>query len=399
MIYNEDILYKLWLNILCGHNPKTINKAVEKFGSAEEIFKSDEAYKTLLSGFRLRRVLTARRSLNQAEELLRYCEENGIEILSIGDKGYPNRLAEIYCPPQILYVKGDLPDIDSLVCVTIVGSRECSDYSRRFANELAYDLTKSGVVVISGMALGIDAAAHTGALDAGGVTVAALAGGVDVIYPKAHRKLYGDIVENGAVISERPPGTVGRGGYYNERNRLLVGMSNGVIIAAGSSGSGTSITAKWALSEGRDLYAVPGKPGDEGAELPNSLIKDSAKLTTSAEDVVEDYVSVYSVELENGIKLLGDRTDSRRKARRISEWGDARLSQYDTPKKPAVDIEKFEGKQRIILEYLLNNNEAVHIDEISRGCGISAAELNFEIIQLLMQRVIKEHPGEYYSLD
>ena len=399
MFYSDEILYKLWLNILCGHNPKTIDKAVKKFGSAEEIYKSDTAYKALLSSLKLRRVLVSRRSLDKAKELLEYCEQNGISVLGIGDKGYPARLSKVFCPPQVLYVKGELPDIDNLVCVTIVGSRNCPDYCRKFANELAYDLTKSGVVIISGMALGIDGAAHTGALDAGGVTVAALAGGVDVIYPYAHKNLYNDITESGAIISERPPTEVGRRGYYQERNRLLVGLSNGVVIAAGSNKSGTSITARWAISEGRDLFAVPGKPGDNDAELPNALIKDSAKLVTSAEDVIEEYISSYSVEIENGIKLLGENSESKRKTKRISEWGNA---QYELPKEPLkqeINIEKFEGNQRIIVEYLLNNNDAVHIDEISRDCKISSAELSFEIIQLMMLRVIKEHPGEYYSLN
>lgn len=401
MIYDYDILYKLWLNITCDHDPGILHKIIKEFGSAKEIYTSDEVYDKFLSGLKLRYMLKTRRSLDQAEKLLEYCEENGIKILCIGDKGYPQRLSETYCPPQILYVKGELPDIDNLVCMTIVGSRDCSDYSRGFANEIAYDLTKSGIVVISGMALGIDASAHVGAMYAGGITVAALAGGVDVIYPKAHKNLYNDILERGAIISERPPGMRGYGSYYKERNRLLVGLSNGVVIVAGKEKSGTRLTANWAISENRDLFAVPGKPGDVGSELPNALIKESAKLITSAEDIVEEYISTYSIELQNGLNLISEDDEVKQNRKRKSEWGNAHIEVIPEEKMipdMSINIENYSGNQRIILECLLNKKDTVHIDDIARECGLNVSDMSIDIVLLLMNRAIKEHPGQYYSL-
>ena len=148
----------------------------------------------------------------------------------------------------------------------------------------------------------------------------------------------------------------------------------------------------------RDLFAVPGKPNDRGAELPNELIKNNAKLITSAEDIIEEYISVYPLEIEKGMSNNISDSHFERANRGVRNW--QREKTVPVPKLPEthIDIEKYGGKQRIILEYLRNNNEAIHIDEISRGCGIDTTELSFLIIQLLMERAIKEHPGEYYSL-
>lgn len=374
----DEILYKLWLSIVCRHDPEFVNKCIKKYGSAEEVYYTKPSYKDLASGMRISRVLRAERSLEGAKELLRYCDENEIKVIPIGDERYPKRLAEVYAPPQILYVRGSLPDIDNLICVSVVGSRECSDYSREFANELSYNLTKSGIIVISGMANGIDSAAHTGALSAGGITLAVLAGGVDVVYPKGNFELYKRITERGAVISERPPKTIGRASFYRERNRIIAGLSNGVAVVEGGLKSGTRLTAGWAVEENRDLFAVPGKPSDKGAELPNKLIKENAKLITSAEDIVSEYISVYSKELKNGIELLGEPQLKIRKEQKF---------------------DSFDGTQRKILEYLNNCGGEAHIDEISRECKIPASELGGVVIQLLMMRAIEENSGEYYSIN
>ena len=399
MAGDDEILYKLWLSILCGHDPSITNKLVGRFGSAREIFMSDAAYRKAVASLSLSRTLRANRSLEKAKQLLEYCNQNGIHIFAIGEKGYPKRLAEVDSPPQILYARGELPDIDGLVCISIVGSRECSEYGRKFAARLASDLAASGVIVISGMAKGIDAAAHTGALNAGNVTVAALAGGADVIYPVVNAPLYEHIIRNGAVVSERPPGTRGRGSFYRERNRIIVGMSNGVVIVEGKNSSGTKLSARWAIDCNRDIFAVPGKPDDYTSELPNSLIKDSAKLITSAEDILSEYISVYPEELKAGLDL---KSAGRRYTGRVGKTAttirDDRLP-AEKARPPKPDLAGFNERQRIILEYLYNNNEAVHIDEIARACEIETTELSFIIIQLLMERVIKEHPGEYYSIE
>lgn len=416
---NEDgILYKLWLNILCGHNPQTIFKCLRDFGTAQEIYESNEKYKKVKSSMRLSQRLKARHSLDEARDILEFCIQNDIDIITIDDERYPKRLAEVYMPPQILYVKGNLPDMNNLIGIAAVGSRDCTDNGRAFAGEIAYDLAKSGVVIIGGMAKGIDAAAHSGALSAGQKTLAVLAGGVDIIYPKSNSDLYYEIIKHGAVISERPPGMVGKSSFYKERNRIMVGLSNGVVIIEGEQSSGTRLTAGWAIDSNRDLFAVPGRPNDKNASLPNNLIKDSAKLITSFEDITEEYESVYSDELNNGINLIDERAaeEFKRKALEFSDEDATPMRSYqskrksETPKKkvkpktaekvrpPKPDFDAFDDKQRKILEYLYESNREVHIDDIANYCDIDMSELSFLIIQLEMTGTIKQSAGEYFYL-
>jgi len=158
---------------------------------------------------------------------------------------------------------------------------------------------------------------------------------------------------------------------------------------------GTKLTANWAIDANRDLFAVPGKPWDKGAELPNRLIKDSAKLITSAEDIIEEYISVYPVEIENGLKLIDK--DKAVLPQEEPEGIQILEAEGRVFEKPKPSFEKFEGNSRIILEYLYNNKETVHIDDLSRECNVETTELSFIIIQLLMEKMIKEYPGEYYG--
>ena len=423
---NSDLIYKLWLNIQCQNNPERVFKCLEGGVSAEEVYNSKVLYKRLYSGRKLSDRFTVRHSLKKAYMLAEECEKSGIKMVQMGDKEYPKRLSEMYMPPQVLFVKGELPDIDGLVAINIVGSRECSEYSEKFAQKLAYDLASAGILVVSGMAKGIDGFAHSGALMAGHRTIAVLAGGVDIIYPKRNAELYNEIIQNGAVISEMPPGEVGKGRFYKYRNRIMVGLCCGTVIIEGRKNSGTSMSANWAENSNRDLFAVPGKPNDKGAELPNKLIKDNAKLVTSAEDVIEEYIGVYSSEIENGLKMLrpvspaerrayrtmpapSDKRDGETKTGEITtrekkkdkkkdknEEYSRRVREELVRQKPNLDM--FDEKQRIILEYLYNNNEAVHIDDISNDCGIEMSELNFLILQLMMAGAIKEHAGDNYSI-
>ena len=225
--------------------------------------------------------------LARAEEAIQKATEKNALIFSLEDDEYPKLLKNIYDPPPVLYVKGEgfSPDAKTLA---IVGTRKASHYGKEIAKKLAFELASLGITVVSGMALGIDTAAHAGALAANGKTIAVFGCGVDVIYPFSNRELARKIESSGAVVSEFPMGTGVDKGHFPRRNRVIAGLSLGVIVVEGHYDSGAMITAKYALDEGREVFAVPGNVELDQSKGPHWLIKQGAKLVESVDDVLEE---------------------------------------------------------------------------------------------------------------
>jgi DNA processing protein len=217
-----------------------------------------------------------------------YLDKYGVRMIHITDKDYPACLKEIHNPPAILYVKGELKPGDANA-VAIVGSRECSEYGETVARKLAGEIADAGITIISGLALGIDAIAHGEAVARGSRTIAVLANGLDMIYPQKNRELAERILQNGAILSEQPIGERPLRQYFPARNRIISGLSKGVLIIEGSDKSGTLHTANFAVEQNREVYAVPGNIDNPLAYLPNDLIKRGAKVVTESSDILEDY--------------------------------------------------------------------------------------------------------------
>lgn len=211
----------------------------------------------------------------------------GVQVLVAADREYPNRLAEISDPPVVLYLKGELLKEDS-VCVAIVGSRKVTSYGRNVAERLSSGLADAGVTVVSGLALGVDGIAHKATLEGGGRTVAVIGSGLDDIYPPAHRWLAQKIIKSGAVISEYPLSYPALPINFPHRNRIISGMSLGVVVIEGTDKSGTLLTAAHAASQGRDVFAVPGPITSPTSAAPNLLIKQGAKMVTDVRDILEE---------------------------------------------------------------------------------------------------------------
>ena len=227
----------------------------------------------------------ARRDFNYPAWLKDFCLNNGVTILTPEDDAYPYSLKQIASPPQVLYVKGSLPDLRG--SIGIVGSREASGYGLKAADAFAADLAAAGVVIVSGGARGIDTAAHRGALAAGGITVAVLGCGIDIAYPAANKNLFAQICERGALVTEYPPGTPPAAYNFPARNRIINGMTHGILVAEAAKKSGAMITAEYALEEGHEVYCVPGSiflPTSIGC---HSLIKSGAQLVDRPEDILE----------------------------------------------------------------------------------------------------------------
>jgi DNA processing protein len=224
-------------------------------------------------------------SVDMAKAAIAYCRDKDSLVYGINNENYPENFRTVPQPPHLIYVKGRLLPLDR-IAVAIVGTRKATEEGCCVAYELAKDLASSGVTVVSGLALGIDTCAHKGALSAGGRTIACMASGVDVIYPKENTALAGKIMKNGALVSEYPNGTKPFPWHFPARNRLISGMSLGVVVVEAGISSGALITAKWALEQGRPVMAVPGGVRSKQSAGTNKLLQDGAYLVTDAGDVI-----------------------------------------------------------------------------------------------------------------
>ena len=291
---DENILYWLWLSEKCAIATKDFRGLAERFEDPFELYRLETEEIEHIEGIseRLKNKLSDK-SLENAYSTLKYCKDNKVNIISYRDERYPKRLKDIENPPVLLYVLGELPDFDNRLCIGVVGTRSMSDYGKESAFRLSYELAAADAVIVSGMALGIDAVSAAGAIEAGGVTVAVLGCGIARTYPKEHSKLKKIILKKGAVISEYPPFEAPNAFNFPKRNRIISGLSGGVVIVEGSERSGALITAAKAISQGRELFALPGNVGSTTAEGPNELIKNGANVVLSSEDVINHYDFLY----------------------------------------------------------------------------------------------------------
>lgn len=285
----EKIFYWLALSLTPGIGSILMKRLLDQFHSPEAVFQA--SMKELLRveglGEKVAREIKKGPLEKGVEKELSLLERVKGKILTLNDDHYPARLKEIYDPPPLIYMRGEIQKEDELA-VAIVGSRKTTSYGRWITEKIGRDLASHGVTVISGMARGIDSVAHQGAIQGGGRTIAVLGCGIDVVYPPENRSLYDQIIEHGAVLSEFPMGSPPEGGHFPRRNRIISGLSIGTVIVQASADSGSLITANYALEQGREVFAVPGNVGAEGSRGTNRLIKEGAKLVESSEDILED---------------------------------------------------------------------------------------------------------------
>ena len=287
-------LYWIWLAQRFGVASKDFPTFAERFGDPYDVYRmTDEEIEQIEGiGTRLKEKLCDK-ELDKAYSILKDCKRNRIEIIGYGEKGYPERLKNIENPPILLYCMGRLPDMDKKLCVGMVGTRKMSEYGKQTAYKISYELAAAGVCVVSGMARGIDGVCAAGAIESGGETVAVLGSGLLSVYPKEHAKLMKLIAKSGAVISEYPPLERPQPYYFPTRNRIISGLCQGVVIIEGSRDSGAMITASRAISQGRELFAVPGKVSEASSEGPNELIRNGANVMLTSDDLINHYDFLY----------------------------------------------------------------------------------------------------------
>jgi DNA processing protein len=367
-----------WLALLLtpGVGAGRARKLVEQFGGIERVYA---APLTALEAFGLpaaaAQSIALGKSLELAAEEYDHARELGASVVVPGDAQYPKRLLEIYDPPLALYLKGDVEVIDKSG-ISVVGTRHPTPYGVSMAERLTCDLAARGLIIFSGMARGVDTAAHRGALNAHGRTVAIWGTGIDEVYPKENRKIADQILDSGgAVITEFPLGTFPAPQNFPVRNRIISGISLGVLVIEAAEYSGTRVTARCALEQGRDVFAVPGNVTNKNSWGPNTLIKQGAALVATWEDVWEELPA------------------------------DVRLS-LTPPEQPAsteqLTASLFEGAQlpphekRVLA--LLRADESVHIDQLVErlNCHLSSSEIFAALFELELSGRIRVLPGKYY---
>jgi DNA processing protein len=365
--------------------PTRCARAVQRLGGAERVFAASltELEATGMPAEAAQFLFDGRARALAVEEAQRTAEQQAV-FLTPEDAEYPGRLLEIFDPPPVLWVRGNAALLNR-AGVGVVGTRQPTPYGAGMAEVLSRDLARRGLVVLSGMARGVDTCAHKGALAGGGGTVAVWGTGIDVVYPKENKKLAEQIVaEGGAIVSEFPLGTFPAPQNFPIRNRTLSGMSVGVLVVEGGEYSGTRITARCALEQGRDVYAVPGNVTNKNAWGPNTLIKQGAKLTATWEDIWEDLPTQIRVQLE-------DELEAQTGANESSGGGTASLFAEPVAASPLSEHE------RLVMQ-ALRQDEATQLDELMERLEpkMVSGEVFTALFELELAGRVKQMPGKNY---
>ena len=356
----------LALSLAPGIGGRTFHRLLRRFGSPDRVFTSSRKDLEEIPGLKRTTIEAIKSSAlkETAEREMIRLHSLGIQIIQWATEKYPNYLANISDPPPLIYLKGTLLPEDERA-VAVVGSRQATAYGLHVCQKICKELAWQGWTVVSGMARGIDSAAHRGALEGGGRTLAVWGTGVDVVYPTENLALSKEIASSGAILSEFPLGTPPEPGNFPVRNRIISGLSLGVTVVEGTVRSGSLITARMALEQGRQVFAVPGPVGRPGVEGPHRLIKEGAKLVESAEDIIEELLPMVDRKLHRDIKDL-----------------------------PVGEHPELNEKERQLWELL--GMDPLHIDVIARAVDLALAETAELLLRLELKGLVKQLPGTFF---
>jgi DNA processing protein len=375
--HSKDI--EKWLKLIRadGIGPVIFTRLIKHFGTLDAVLGASESALTKIEGIGQKTAISIARTRDNfdAKAELELADKLGICIINLEDPRYPPQLKQIYDPPPVLYFKGTLTRRDNLA-IAIVGSRRCSLYGQQQASQFAHLLAATGFTIVSGMARGIDTAAHQGALSAQGRTIAVQGCGLANIFPPENNKLFDLISQSGACISELPLGYEPLSENFPSRNRIIAGMSLASIIVEAGYRSGAIITAKCAIEYNREVMAVPGKIDSPLSKGPHSLIKQGAKLIESVEDVMEALGYI-------GKQLKEHASDAAGQAK----------EKIETPLFDVSELNLTSVEQKV---YGCLDSEPLHIDQIIAATEIEAGLINASLISLRLKGLIKQFPGSFY---
>ena len=382
--------YWLWLTELPGLTNQTRLALLRHFPTPEDVYYADPEEVLLTEGItREQAKLLEDKDCSNADRILADCQRLDVDILTIQDAGYPNRLRNIYDPPCLLYVRGRLPAFDDEAAVAVVGTRSCTPYGVSSAEKLGYGLAAGGAVVVSGLARGVDSAALRGALRAGGTVTAVLGNGLDVIYPPENQYLYEDVAAAGALVSEYPPGTSPEAKHFPVRNRIMSGLCVATLVVEAPARSGALITAGTALEQGRDVFAVPGPIDAPTSVGCNRLIRDGAGLVTDAWDILGEYEPRFPDKL---------RREGARETPAVLGY-QARQKTEPKPVPPSVSLShndySLTDDQIRLLRAL--TEEPMLVDDLIELTDIPTRRVLSALTVLEIEHLVTQHSGKRYA--
>lgn len=416
-----ELKYWLWLSTRAAQRRDAL-ALLDHFGAPDDIyFANDTDYRKVLeTGFEP----FMDKSMAEPRRILRRCDEENFTVLTLHDSQYPERLKNIFDPPVVLYAKGRLPHMDEEPVIAMVGTRDATPYGVVAAERLGYEIARSGGVIATGLARGIDSAAALGALRAGGRVVGVLGCGLDVVYPRSNGPLFEDVSVTGALISEFPPGTPPLGHNFPIRNRILSGISVGTLLIEAPERSGALITAALALEQGRDVFAVPGNIDAPSCRGSNALLKEGASPALCGWDVMSCYADLFpdKVRPPKDVKLrpLEEEQRERIVASELAEGGrkrprrlrlrrdtgekteetsaDATKKVIDNGDGPGysemlVDPVSLTPEERTVLDSMKGR---MHLDEVILVSGLPAPDVMAALTILEIEGAVSQEPGKYF---
>lgn len=356
--------YWYWLCNIEGIGLRTVEKLLLRYQTPEKIFLEKEARikeNDILKPKAYHNFVESKKNIKKYLDEYHRLKLRGIKFITIEDPEYPNRLKNIETKPLCLYVKGEVPD-ETKPSAAIIGARNCTNYGREMSRWFGAELAKAGIQIVSGMALGIDGAGQEGAILGGGKTFGILGSGVDVCYPKSHWNLYHDIMNQGGVLSEQPPGSPPLASHFPMRNRIISGLSDCIIVMEAKKKSGSLITVELALEQGKDIFALPGRVTDAQSEGCNGLIKEGAQILSSPGDILE----FFQLNIGNPNEKLENICISLAQAEKVL--------------------------------YSCLNLEAKHLEQIAQEAGVDLHDAINTLMSLEQKGFIRQTAGNYYSI-
>lgn len=427
--------YSIWLSLKLGANNPKFLMLYEKFGSAGDIYFAPTSALERASGLTREDVVAlSDKSLKMADSIIEQCKRAKIGIISFEDERYPERLRNIYAPPAVLYYKGNFIDTSDKLTLSIVGTRQPGEIGKKTAKKMSGILAKSGIVIVSGIAEGIDKEVLHGAINTKGNVISVFAGGVDVIFPPENKYLIEKVAQKGMIISEYPPGTTPFAANFPIRNRIISGLCSGVIIVEAPQKSGALITARHASEQGRDVFVVPGHVSDTNYEGSNALINDGVKPVTNIMDIFEEYIFMFAdkINLEkltkNDFSLIQFDEDKKRTKTQKASQDELQKPKQQPVLEPqpqsttvatlkpasketqmlrstpitnsasasATTTQQLEDGEDLILDLL--KGKILTVDEIIEKTGWTSSKVLSVMLKLELKGVVKAMAGQRYSI-